>query len=76
MVNEAILNAPLHDTGSLWYTIGAFFLPIIGIIVGLIFKKHNHIRNFKACLKGALIGIGLLAAIVAIFLLMLWMAMM
>ena len=76
VVNEAILNAPLHDTGSLWYTIGAFFLPIIGIIVGLIFKKHNHIRNFKACLKGALIGIGLLAAIVAIFLLMLWMAMM
>ena len=74
VLDEAILEAPLHDTGSLWYTIGAFFLPIIGIIAGLIFKKKNHIRNFKACLKGALIGIGVVALIIVLFLIMLWMA--
>ena len=74
VINEAILNKPLHDTGSLWYTIASFFLPIIGIIAGLIFKKKNHISNFKACLKGALIGIGVFVFIVALFLLMLWSA--
>ena len=74
VINEAILNKPLHDTGSLWYTIASFFLPIIGIIAGLIFKKKNHISNFKACLKGALIGIGVIVFIVALFLLMLWSA--
>ena len=47
---------------------------IIGIIVGLIFKKKNHIRNFKACIKGALIGIGIVALIIVLFLIMLWMA--
>ncbi len=74
VVDEAILETPLHDTGSLWYTIGAFFLPIIGIIAGLIFKKKNHIRNFKACIKGALIGIGIFVLIVVLFLILLWTA--
>jgi len=69
-----ILDTPLHDTGSKWYAIGSFFLPPIGIIAGLIFKKFKHIRNYKACLKGALIGLGVLGAVVALFLLLLFTA--
>ncbi len=66
-IDESILEAPVHDTGSIWYTLGSFFLPPIGLIVAFIFKKFNHIRNFKACRKGALIGFGFIAAIIALF---------
>ena len=62
-----ILDTPLHDTGSIWYTLGSLLLPPVGLIAGLIFKKFNHIRNYKACLKGALTGLGILAVIVALF---------
>ncbi len=71
---ESILDRPIHDTGSKWYSIGSFFLPIPGLIAGFLFKKFNHIRNFKACLKGALIGLGVTAAIIALFGLMLILA--
>ena len=66
-----ILSTPLHDTGSLWYTVLSFFLPILGIIAGLIFKKKKYFRNFKACRKGALIGFGVLGAVIILFLIML-----
>ena len=69
-----ILDTPLHDTGSKWYAIGSFFLPPIGLIAGFLFKKFKHIRNFKACLKGALIGLGVLGAIIALFGLLLILA--
>ena len=62
-----ILERPIHDTGSKWYGIGSFFLPPIGLIAGWIFKKKNHIRNFKMCRKGAIAGLCTLAAVVAIF---------
>ena len=65
--SEFMLQTPLHDTGSLWYTIGSFLLPPLGIIGGLLFKKFKHLRNAKACFKGAWIGLGLLGAIVALF---------
>lgn len=65
--SEFLLQTPLHDTGSMWYTIGSFFLPPLGIIGGLIFKKFKHLRNAKACFKGAWIGLGLLGAIIALF---------
>jgi len=70
-VADLLLERPLHDTGSKWYSILSFFLPPIGIIGGLIFKKFKHIRNFKACLKGALIGLGVLAAVILLFALLL-----
>ena len=73
-VGETILDAPLHDTGSKWYSILSFFLPLLGLIGGLVFKKFNHIRNYKACLKGALIGFGVIAAVVVFFALMLLLA--
>ncbi len=64
---EIILDHPIHDTGSKWYGIGSFFLPPIGLIAGLIFKKKNYIRNFKACKKGAIAGLCTLGALIALF---------
>ena len=52
--HEVILDRPIHDTGSALYVILSFFLPLIGLIAAYLFLKHNHIRNFKACRKGAL----------------------
>ena len=74
-ISEAdILKTPLHDTGSMWYTVGSFLLPILGLIAGLIFKHFKHIRNFKACRKGALIGLGVIGALIALYLLLLLLA--
>ena len=73
-VGETILDAPIHDTGSKWYSILSFFLPLLGLLGGLVFKKFNHIRNYKACLKGALIGLGVIAAVIVFFALMLLVA--
>ncbi len=71
---ETILDTPIHDTGNRWYSIGSFFLPIFGIIGGLIFKKFKHIRNFKACMKGAIAGLCTLGAIALLFALLLLLA--
>ena len=65
--SSLILERPIHDTGSKWYSIASFFLPPIGLIAGWIFKKKNYIRNFKMCRKGAIAGLCTLAAIIAIF---------
>ena len=64
---ETILDAPLHDTGSKWYTVGSFLLPVFGLIGGFIFKKYKHIRNYKACLKGAIAGFATVGSIIALF---------
>ena len=69
-----ILQTPIHDTGSMWYTILSFFLPILGLIGGFIFKKFKHMRNYKACLKGAIIGFSVIAAIIVIYLIFLLLA--
>ena len=65
--SQFLLQTPLHDTGSFWYSLAGFLLPPLGIIGGLIFKKFKHLRNAKACFKGAWIGLGLLGAIIALF---------
>ena len=72
--SDYILETPLHDTGSIWYTILSFFLPIPGLIAGLIFKKKKFFRNFKACRKGALIGLGIVGALILLFLILLLFA--
>ena len=64
---DFILDTPLHDTGSFWYSLGSFLLPPVGLIAGWIFKKYKHFRNAKACFKGAWIGLGILGAIIALF---------
>ena len=71
---EIILETPLHDTGSLWYSVGGFFLPITGLIAGAIFKHHKYIRNFKACRKGSIIGLILRGGLLLLFLICLLLA--
>ena len=54
---EVVLDHPVHDTGSFWYKFLAFFLPILGLLAGRIFKAKNYINNFKALKKGAIVGL-------------------
>jgi len=67
--HDEIQLPPLHDTGSAWYALLSFLLPVIGIIAAMIFKKHRHYRNYKMCKKGAIAGFIVLAVILALFLL-------
>ena len=69
--SEFILDTPIHDTGSKWYTFGSFLLPVVGLIAGWIFKRKKHIRNYKACKRGAIAGLLTLGTVVALFLLLL-----
>lgn len=64
---DEILQVPVHDTGSVWYVVLSFFLPILGIILALLFKYKKHYRNYKACKKGAIIGFTVIGVILAIF---------
>jgi oligopeptide transport system ATP-binding protein len=66
---EEFLATPLHDTGSIWYAVASFFLPIIGLIAALIFKKKKHYRNYKMCKKGAIVGFIVIAVFILILLL-------
>lgn len=68
---DEFLAAPLHDTGNIWYTVLSFFLPVIGIIAGLVFKHYRHYRNYKACKKGAIIGFIVIGVVIVLFLLLL-----
>ena len=73
-VDEEFLNAPLHDTGSIWLAVLCFFLAPLGIIATLLFKRHRHYRNYKMCKKGTIAGFCVLGAIVLIFLIALLIA--
>ena len=64
------LAAPVHDTGSIWYSILSFLLPILGIIAAMIWKSHKHYRNYNACKKGSIAGFIFYAVILMIFLLL------
>ena len=68
-VTEPILETPVKDTGSIWYSVGSFFLPVIGFVGWKIFKKKKYFRNYKACKKGSLIGFLARGAVVALYLL-------
>ena len=69
--SDAFLETPLHDTGSKWYSILSFFLPILGLIAAGVFRHFHHIRNYKACKKGAIAGLITRAVIILFFALML-----
>lgn len=70
---DELLQTPLHDTGSSWYAVASFFLPILGIIAAFVFKHFHHYRNYRACRKGAVAGFITLGVIVVLFLLLLLM---
>lgn len=71
---DEIKLPPVHDTGSFLYKLLSFFLPIPGLIAAFIFRRINHIRNYRACKKGAIAGLITLGVIVAIFLLLILLA--
>ena len=73
-VGESILDTPLHDTGNKLYAILSFLLPLLGLLAGVVFRKFNHIRNYKMCMKGAIAGLLTLGAIILFFCLMLLVA--
>ena len=65
------LQTPIHDTGSIWYVLISFLLPLLGLIGYFAFKRFRHMRNAKACRKGALIGVCALGVVAALFLILL-----
>ena len=65
---------PAHDTGSVWYKILSFLLPILGLIAMVVFNHFRHTRNAKACKGGAIAGLVFLAVILALFLLLIVLA--
>ena len=68
---ESILDRPRHDTGSFWYRILAFLLPILGLLAGQVFKGRNYLRNFRALKKGAIAGLIFRLVLIVIFILLL-----
>ena len=67
MANEPILDTPMHDTGSFFYKLLSFLLPIPGLIAGWIFKKKRYYRNYKACRNAAIGGLCTFGAILVLF---------
>lgn len=70
-LEEEFMKRPAHDTGSFWYVLLSFFLPILGLPAAYIFKSHNYIRNFRACRKGSVAGFITIGAILLLFLILL-----
>ncbi len=70
-LEEEFMKRPAHDTGSFWYALLSFFLPVLGIIGAYIFKSHNYIKNFKVCKKGSIIGFITIGAFILLFLILL-----
>ncbi len=66
-----ILETPLHDTGNILWGILSFLCFPLGFILSVYFGKRNYIRNSRMCMKGAKIGLIVLAVIVILFILML-----
>ncbi len=73
-VDEEFLKAPLHDTGSVWLAVLAFFLPLLGLVGTLLYKKYHHYRNYRMCRKGTIAGFAVLGGIVLLFLIFLLLA--
>ena len=71
---EAMMIHPAHDTGSIWYKVFSFILPLLGLIAMAVFNHFHHTRNARACKSGAVAGLIFLAAIALIFLLMIVLA--
>ena len=68
---EEFLKIPVGDTGSMWYGVLGFLLPLIGLIVMPFLKRKKYYRNYRICRKGTIAGWILIGALVAIFLIML-----
>ena len=71
---DRILERPVHDTGSRWYTAASFLLPPVGLLASALFKRFRYLRCCRACKTGALAGLGALGVIVGLFSLALLLA--
>ncbi len=71
---DEFLKTPVHDTGSVWYKIISFLLPVIGLIAAFVFKHFHYYRNYTACKKGAIAGLIVIVAIIVLFILLLILA--
>lgn len=71
---DEILDKPLHDTGNKLYNLLGFFLPVVGLIMAFIFKKHNYMRNYQVLKKSSLAGLYVILAIIVLFVLLLMTA--
>ncbi len=67
IISEEIKSAPVHDTGSMWFIVLGILLPLISLIMAFFYRKNNYIRNFKVCKKGAIIGLVIRGVILALF---------
>ena len=68
------ITTPVHDTGSVWYTILSFLLPLLGLAGAAVFRHFHFYQNYKACRKGALWGFAVLLAVIVIFLIFIGLA--
>ena len=66
---ESILERPLHDTGSYWYLVLSFLLPVVGAILWIVFKKKNYMFNYKKCKKGTMLMVYVIGILIGIFVL-------
>lgn len=71
---DEFLKTPVHDTGSVWYKIISFLLPVLGLIAAFVFKHFHYYRNYTACKKGAIAGLIVIVAIIVLFILLLILA--
>lgn len=62
------------DSGTPWFIVLSFFLPLFGLIAFLLFKKYNFMRNYKACKKGTIYGAVVLGIVVVFWLICLIIA--
>lgn len=71
---DEFIAAPVHDTGSIWYTVLSFFLPLIGLIAMPFLRKRHYIRNYKAIRKGVIAGFSVFGVLIGLFILFLILA--
>lgn len=74
IAGESILDVPVHDTGSLLYTIVSFFIPLLGLIMLLLFKHFRYFRSYRASKKGTIYGCIMYGAIIGLWLICLILA--
>ena len=64
---DVIIDRPIHDTGSLWYRLFGFILPIIFLIIAFISKRHNYLKNYHTMKRGSIVGLIFRGALLVLF---------
>lgn len=64
---DIVIDTPIHDTGSPWLSVLAFFLSIAGLIATMILKKKKWYRTYRVVRKGTIIGLITKAILLGLF---------